>query len=230
MTAGTIPSLTSLKANCASGSATTMSQQATSPHPPPSACPCTSATTGAAQPSIASSIVRSRSASATFSSKPRSTDERIHSTSAPAENDGPSPVSSTARTSEPIPANAPVSSSISAASNAFRRSGRAIAMRSREPSRSTRTTLIRTRARAGLERPVRLVAATDDHIDLFLAGVHLVVLVHGRTLTPCLGHMRKMPNCVSAIGAFSAALMPSARTRRVSRGSMMPSSQRRAVE
>jgi len=42
--------------------------------------------------------------------------------------------------------------------------------------------------------------------------------------------MRKTPNRVSEIGAFSAALIPSARTRRVSSGSMMPSSQSRAVE
>jgi hypothetical protein len=43
-------------------------------------------------------------------------------------------------------------------------------------------------------------------------------------------HIRKTPNSVSGIGAFSAAERPSARTRRVSSGSMIPSSQRRAVE
>src|SRR5712691_11958869 len=43
-------------------------------------------------------------------------------------------------------------------------------------------------------------------------------------------HIRKMPNVVSGIGAFSAAEIPSASTRRVSSGSMMPSSQSRAVE
>jgi len=37
MTAGTIPSFTSLNANCADGSASTMSQHATSPQPPPRA-------------------------------------------------------------------------------------------------------------------------------------------------------------------------------------------------
>ena len=63
-----IPSLTSEKANTASGAATTMSAQATSPQPPPSACPCTRATTGAGHESIVSSIIRSRRASATFSS------------------------------------------------------------------------------------------------------------------------------------------------------------------
>ena len=63
-----IPSFTSEKANCVSGAATTMSEHATRPQPPPSAWPCTRATTGAGQESIASSIFRSRRASATFSS------------------------------------------------------------------------------------------------------------------------------------------------------------------
>jgi hypothetical protein len=43
-------------------------------------------------------------------------------------------------------------------------------------------------------------------------------------------HIRKMPNLVSGIGAFNAAEIPSASTRRVSAGSMIPSSQSLAVE
>ena len=43
-------------------------------------------------------------------------------------------------------------------------------------------------------------------------------------------YMRKTPNVVSGTGAFAAAASPSPSTRRVSRGSMIPSSQRRAVE
>src|SRR5206468_13103014 len=43
-------------------------------------------------------------------------------------------------------------------------------------------------------------------------------------------HMRKTPNVVSGTGAFAAAARPRASTRRVSRGSTMPSSQSRAVE
>ncbi len=43
-------------------------------------------------------------------------------------------------------------------------------------------------------------------------------------------HMRKIPNFVSGIGASSAAEIPRASTRRVSSGSMIPSSQSRAVE
>jgi hypothetical protein len=42
-------------------------------------------------------------------------------------------------------------------------------------------------------------------------------------------YMRKMPNFVSGMGALMAAERPSARTWRVCAGSMMPSSQRRAV-
>ena len=43
-------------------------------------------------------------------------------------------------------------------------------------------------------------------------------------------HIRKTPNVVSGIGAFSDAAIPSAITLRVSSGSMIPSSQSRAVE
>src|ERR1051326_1589140 len=42
-------------------------------------------------------------------------------------------------------------------------------------------------------------------------------------------HILKTPNFVSAGGAFMAAEIPNARTMRVSAGSMMPSSQIRAV-
>ncbi len=44
------------------------------------------------------------------------------------------------------------------------------------------------------------------------------------------GYIRKTPKRVSGMGAFSAALMPIASTRRVSSGSITPSSQSRAVE
>src|SRR5690348_7521798 len=43
-------------------------------------------------------------------------------------------------------------------------------------------------------------------------------------------HIRKTPNVVSGIGVLSALASPSARTRRVSNGSITPSSQSRAVE
>ena len=48
-------------------------------------------------------------------------------------------------------------------------------------------------------------------------------------LLVCHGHMRKTPKDVSGMGAFKAALMPRASVVRVSSGSRIPSSQRRAV-
>ena len=56
MTAGMIPSRTSVNPKTASGHATAMSAHATSPEPPPSANPCTQQTTGAGQESIVSSM------------------------------------------------------------------------------------------------------------------------------------------------------------------------------
>jgi hypothetical protein len=49
---------------------------------------------------------------------------------------------------------------------------------------------------------------------------------HAQTVPP---HIRKTPKRVSRIGAYAAASKPSARTRRVSSGSITPSSHRRAV-
>src|SRR6201987_2771307 len=66
-----------------------------------------------------------------------STEERIQSTSAPAEKLSPSPASTTAR-ARATPTNASASSAMSAASNALRRSGRASVMRRTSPSRSVR--------------------------------------------------------------------------------------------
>src|SRR3954451_13479149 len=189
-----IPSFTSEKAKTASGAASAMSAAATSPAPPPRAWPCTRATTGAGQPSIASSIERSAFASATFSSYERPTDERIQSTSAPAEKLGPSPASTTAR-ARPTATNASASSAISAASNAFRRSGRAMVMRRTSPSRSVRRFEGTTRelrvplmlrgALAAAVTPLRGerldAAAVDPYVD-FLAGHGLDgVLVLGTT-------------------------------------------------
>ena len=131
-----IPSFTSENANCVFGAAIAMSAAATRPAPPPSACPCTRATTGAGHWSIDSNILRIAFASATFSSKESAADERIQSTSAPAQKLAPSPASTIAR-ARPMFTNASASSPISAASNALRRSGRVSVMRRTEPSRST---------------------------------------------------------------------------------------------
>src|SRR6476659_7057511 len=117
-----------------------MSDTETRPTPPPSACPWTEATTGAGHPSIASSMRLSAVASATFASRSRSADARIHSTSAPAQKLGPSPDSTTAR-AVPTSTNASESSAISAASNALRDAGRASVIRRTSPSRSIRSAL-----------------------------------------------------------------------------------------
>jgi hypothetical protein len=78
--------------------------------------------------------------------------EALSSTSAPAEKLGPSPLRTTARAS-PTSANASVSSAISAASNAFRRSGRASVIRSTGPSVSIRN--------ASTAREIRFVACSE---------------------------------------------------------------------
>ena len=67
--------------------------------------------------------------SAMFSSSEYSAIPRIHSTSAPAQNVSPSLWSTTARAERSTRATVAVSSAISAASNAFLRSGRAMVMR-----------------------------------------------------------------------------------------------------
>ena len=62
-------------------------------------------------------------------------------------------------------------------------------------------------------------------LDRFAAGSCVP-----RDARPVGAYIRKTPNVVSGIGALSAAARPSASTRRVSSGSMMPSSHSRAVE
>ena len=99
--------------------------------------------------------------------------------------------------------------------------------------------------------PARLVEPVDDELRIpgrpVRVGVAELLLVDavGRLRFAQLGrqllcrdchrvlpppYIRKMPNVLSGTGAFSAAEIPSASTRRVSRGSMIPSSQSRAVE
>jgi hypothetical protein len=66
--AGISPSRTSVNPKRASSRASTMSQQQASPVPPPSAAPCTRATTGTGQLSTAANMAAARSASATLRS------------------------------------------------------------------------------------------------------------------------------------------------------------------
>ena len=75
------------------------------------------------------------------------------------------------------------------------------------------------------------VAARAEHAQRDLAAVRDQELAERLASHLRLdGHMRKMPKRVSGIGACSAAAIPSASTCRVSSGSMIPSSQSRAVE
>src|SRR5215213_3050202 len=99
-------------------------------------------------------------ASSTFSSYVRSIADRCQSTSAPAQKLGPSPARTTARAS-PTSENASVSSAISAASKALRRSGRASVTRRIGPSRSMRSALMAAELRVeGMLRGAIAAAVT----------------------------------------------------------------------
>ena len=184
--AGISPRRTSVKPKRASSRASTMSQQQASPVPPPSAAPCTRAITGTGQVSTAENMAAARSASATLRSRESSADARIHSRSAPAQNAGPRPASTTARNA-------------SSAANEAKASCTA------------------------LDQPrVEGVAPLGP------------VEPHARDAAVALdreaSHIRNTPKRGSGMGARAAAARPSARARRVSRGSITPSSHRRALE
>ena len=96
MTAGAMPSFTSLKARRALSAAMTMSQTAIKPTPPPIAVPLTRATTGQGKLLMVSKRSARRSESVKFCSCVNVADAFIILRSAPALNDGPSPVRTTA--------------------------------------------------------------------------------------------------------------------------------------
>ena len=109
------------------------------------------------------------------------------------------------------------------------RRGRAPRSRGSSRSRRSRPALRACRAPASSgsrdrDRRDPELAAGAEHAHRDLAAVR------DQQLANVAAHMRKIPNRVSGIGASSAAEIPSASTRRVSSGSMIPSSQRRAVE
>ena len=138
ITPGTIPSFTSLNANAVRGLGDRRRRSTRrGPRRRRTRGPARGATTGAGQPSTASSIAPQRERVRDVLVEARARPTRASTRRrAPAQNDSPSPASTTARAS-PTSANAAVSSAISAASNAFRRSGRARVTRSTGPSRST---------------------------------------------------------------------------------------------
>src|SRR2546427_1372086 len=146
MTAGAIPSLTSVNPKSAVSTATTASQQEMRPIPPPRQAPLTRATVGIGSSSSARSIAAKRPASASFSSREKRTLRRIQFMSAPAQKAVPSPVTTRARgppsgaasNERAIPASACSISAIRRSSNAFRTSGRASVIRATGPPGSRR--------------------------------------------------------------------------------------------
>ncbi len=146
ITAGRIPSRVSVNPKRVPDSAMTRSLTAHRPVPPPRTEPWTRAITGTGQVSIASNISAIAIASCSLASTSSSSEACIQVTSAPAQNDGPSPARTTARSrsggSPARPANVARSSAIRPASNALCRSGRARLTRataSPGPLRSTRS-------------------------------------------------------------------------------------------
>ena len=180
------PRRTSVKPKRASSRASTMSQQQASPVPPPSAAPCTRAITGTGQLSTAANMAAARSASATLCSRESSADARIHSRSAPAQNDGPRPASTTARSASSAANEVKVSCTVC--------------------------------DQPGVEGVAPLGPVEPDARDAAVA------------LDREAAHIRNTPKRGSGMGARAAAARPSASTRRVSRGSITPSSHRRALE
>ena len=136
MTAGMIPMRTSVVPKTAFSAATTTSQAATRPVPPPSAAPCTRATTGLSSSSSARKSCASSAESRRFSSIVKLATRFIHSRSAPAQNAGPSPESSTTRTlsSDERSRSARCSSDTVSPSQALRTSGR---LRTRRATRGS---------------------------------------------------------------------------------------------
>src|SRR4029453_2771420 len=125
ITAGRIPSFASVKPKTALSAATTMSQTAARPAPPPSAAPWTRPTSGTGSMSSARNIADIARASRTFSSCEYATIFDIQVRSAPAENTFPSPRSTATRTPGGSGARAHAARSPTrCSSKAFRASGR----------------------------------------------------------------------------------------------------------
>jgi hypothetical protein len=137
ITAGRIPSFTSVKPKIASSSQTTMSQTAARPAPPPSAAPWMRPMSGTGRVSSAENIRAIARASRTFSSCVYDTIFDIHVRSAPAQNSLPAPPRTTQRTlrSFAVDSAQRVSSSMTCSLKALRTSGRLSVRYSTAPSR-----------------------------------------------------------------------------------------------
>ncbi len=142
-TAGRMPSRHSEKHILASAEATTTSQAATTPSPPPYTPQWTAATTGTGHSSMARMARTRRSASLRFLAGEYSLARRIHRMSAPAQKSAPWALRTATRTAQPGPevfGAAPKvvkqcsSSSKVRSSMAFRTSGRSSVTQAARPS------------------------------------------------------------------------------------------------
>ena len=138
MTDGRIPSRVSVNPKRVPDSAITTSDTAHRPIPPPRAAPWTRAMTGTGQVSIVSNMSAIAMASCSLPSASSAIAARIQARSAPAQNDWPSPVRTTARScvgpSRASAANIVRNSPMSMASNALWTSGRASVRRATTPA------------------------------------------------------------------------------------------------
>src|SRR5450631_743596 len=210
--AGMSPRRASDNAKTASGVPIAISQQAMRPIPPPNAAPWTRAIVGLGSSFNVVSIAASAFASARFCVREKPAIFFIQFRSAPAQKLAPAPISTTARTavSTPSRCSAELNSAISVSLNALWTSGR-LSVTTAMPA-PTATAIV-----------VYLGAAAGFAVDLRLA-----VLLLTRALAMA-GYIRNTPNVVGSMGLFSAAEIASPSTRRVSAGSMTPSSQSRAL-
>src|SRR6266850_6868869 len=125
ITAGRIPSFTSVKPNCTDSTAIPISHAATRPAPPPNAAPWTRAMTGFGHFAIARYIPANLRASSMFSSCEYWTMRFIQFRSAPAQKDFPFPPRTMTRTSarQPSSLNASLTRGINSSLNALCVSG-----------------------------------------------------------------------------------------------------------
>ena len=257
MSAGRIPSRTSESAKTLSSEATTMSQAAASPTPPPKTLPWTRATTGFGRSASEWKRPPSRVASARFCSKLADAEAFMAAMSAPAQNDAPRPPRTITRTegSWARAWKASFSSSANSVESALCCSGRLSHTRATARSRATSirpgTATLLAAPLAGFmedstvttESLPREIPGRQDrgghpwHVHhptvspiAYESGRVKLNHVRAARRNRTRAHIRSTPNRISGIGAFRLAASARLRTVRVSTGAMTPSSQSRAVE
>ena len=227
------PSFASDSENVASCAAIAMSQAATRPTPPPNAAPCTRATVGFPIPASVASIVASAVASATFSAWPYAAIFFIQfkigaGAKVPAlaqQDDGAHRVIGVER------------GQLAGELRDQRRVERVVDVGPRERDHRHRVALFDDQRlvdranRCRLARPARLRSLGGGGLRFRRRPGrclgHRCSLVVG--LVVGVGYIRNTPNVVGSAGRFCDAEIARPSTRRVSAGSMMPSSHSRAL-